>query len=70
MKKGDIIICVDVNSYNLTLGKKYKVNGNGMIGENYVTLNDNIGTFIISPRKNFKLLSDIRDEQIDNILNG
>ena len=70
VKKGDIVVCIDNKaypnnySYPLTIGKKYIIDIDNYI-YCYVT-NDN-GAKDYYSRVCFKLLSDIRDEQLGKL---
>ena len=70
MKEGDIVVFIDnkfiVGDY-LTLGKQYRVIDR--LTRNYMTIADNRGFVETVLITNFKLLSDIRDEQLNKILN-
>ena len=70
IKKGDIIICV----YNggilpLTYGKHYKVESiyPKINADKYYVIND-IGNIYHYPSSNFRLLSELRDEKLDDLL--
>ena len=78
MKAGDNIVCItnkvigiDKNYIlDLTIGKSYTIQSNGV--EESLHIYDDIGSyFIIFPIDNqmFRLLSDIREETINSILN-
>ena len=70
MIKGDVIICTSNSAYNITIGKKYIIEevGSPVLNRNKIIIIDDNDLYIRVHITYFKLVSVVRDEKLQTLL--